>query len=137
MARVEVVTGRERRRRWSDAEKLGVLAEADASGLSLAEVARRHDLYPQQLYAWRRLLRERLDQRVEDDGRAYSFLPVELASTESGAGPVKTPTPAPASAPRRAGRTIAVRLANGRVLTAPEAIEADRLQRLIRAVETA
>jgi transposase-like protein len=36
----------------------GVLAEADTPEISLASVARRHDLCPQQLYAWRRLVRE-------------------------------------------------------------------------------
>jgi transposase len=54
MARMEIVTGRERRRRWSEADKLDILREAATRGLSAAEVARRHDVVPQQIYIWRR-----------------------------------------------------------------------------------
>jgi hypothetical protein len=37
---VEIITGRERRRRWSVADKLRILAECDAPGVQVAEVAR-------------------------------------------------------------------------------------------------
>ena len=56
MGRVEVLTGRERRRRWTREEKLAILKEAATSGLRVAEVARRHDVVPQQIYQWRRQL---------------------------------------------------------------------------------
>jgi transposase-like protein len=56
MARMEIVTARKRRRRWSEGDKLEILQEAAASGLSVAEVARRHDVVPQQIYIWRRQL---------------------------------------------------------------------------------
>ena len=48
MGRMEIITGRERRRRWSDEEKLSILEEASRSGVSAASVARRHDILPQQ-----------------------------------------------------------------------------------------
>jgi transposase len=54
MARMEIVTGRERRRSWSDEKKLQILREVATSGLSVAEVARQHDVMPQQIYVWRR-----------------------------------------------------------------------------------
>ena len=57
MGRVEIL-GRERRRVWSDEDKLRILAEAETQGVGLAAVARRHDLCPQQLYTWRRLFRQ-------------------------------------------------------------------------------
>lgn len=44
------VLGVERRRRWTDAAKLGILAEVNTNGWKLAEVARRHDLTRQHLY---------------------------------------------------------------------------------------
>ena len=50
MARVEILSGRERRRFWSDEQKRAILDEAAASGLTLADVARRHDIVPQQIY---------------------------------------------------------------------------------------
>ena len=49
MARMEIVTGRERHRKWSDGKKLAILEEATTIGLNAADVARRHDVVPQQL----------------------------------------------------------------------------------------
>jgi transposase len=46
------VTGVVRRRRWSDEEKGRIVAEAIAPGAVIADVARRHDLAPQQLSNW-------------------------------------------------------------------------------------
>jgi Transposase len=46
MATVSVLAGAERRRRWSTAEKLRIVEESLASGASVAEVARRHDVHP-------------------------------------------------------------------------------------------
>jgi transposase-like protein len=53
-----VITGVERRRRWSVEEKLRVVAESHAPGRSVAMVARRHGINPNQLYTWRRLAAE-------------------------------------------------------------------------------
>ncbi|RAH99561.1 hypothetical protein DLJ53_23950 [Acuticoccus sediminis] len=50
MRRIGILTGRERRRRSNDEKKLLMLAEAEDAGIVVAEVARRHDLHPQQLY---------------------------------------------------------------------------------------
>ena len=57
--RQEVLLGAERRRRWSDDEKLGILAEVARNGWSVADVARRHDLTRQHIYQWRRELRRK------------------------------------------------------------------------------
>ena len=46
MARMEIISGTERRRRWSDEAKLRILAEADEPGARIGEVARRHDIHP-------------------------------------------------------------------------------------------
>ena len=56
--RLEVFTGAGRRRKWSDEEKARIVAEIVASGDSVCAVARRHGLSPQQLFGWRRQLRE-------------------------------------------------------------------------------
>ena len=39
---VEIITGRERRRRWSVADKLRILAECDGPGAQISAVAARH-----------------------------------------------------------------------------------------------
>ena len=56
--RLEVFTGAGRRRKWSDEDKARIVAEMVASGDSVCAVARRHGLSPQQLFGWRRQLRE-------------------------------------------------------------------------------
>ncbi|MGY3691736.1 IS66-like element accessory protein TnpA [Bradyrhizobium quebecense] len=56
--RLEVFTGAGRRRKWSDEDKARIVAEIVTSGDSVCSVARRHGLSPQQLFGWRRQLRE-------------------------------------------------------------------------------
>jgi transposase len=56
--RLEVFTGAGRRRTWRDEDKARIVAEIAASGDSVCAVARRHGLSPQQLFGWRRQLRE-------------------------------------------------------------------------------
>src|SRR5215831_21203138 len=47
--RIEVITGVERRRKWSAQEKAAIVAESLAEGAVVSDVARRHGLNPQQL----------------------------------------------------------------------------------------
>jgi transposase len=54
MTRVEVLTGPERRRRWSEDEKAAVLAELAKQGASGAAVARRFGVNRGLIYKWRR-----------------------------------------------------------------------------------
>jgi transposase len=56
MARVEVITGPERRRRWSDEQKRAIVAESLAPGAVISEVARRADVGAGQIYRWRKEL---------------------------------------------------------------------------------
>lgn len=58
MGQVTVFSGPERRRRWSDEERLQILAEAFSPGACVAEVCRRHDISSGLIYTWRRKLRE-------------------------------------------------------------------------------
>jgi transposase len=55
--RVEVLTGTPRRRRWSAAEKVAIVAESFAPGAVASTIALRHGLHRNQLYMWRRELR--------------------------------------------------------------------------------
>ena len=43
---IEIITGRERRRRWSVVEKLRIVAESHESGARVCDVAARHDVSP-------------------------------------------------------------------------------------------
>jgi transposase len=57
VSRIEVLSGPERRRRWSAEEKRSIVAEAFAPGASVYAVARRWDVVPGQIYRWRNDLR--------------------------------------------------------------------------------
>jgi transposase-like protein len=50
---------RRARRHYSEAEKLALLAKADAPGMTLRAVARSHDLTESALYNWRSRLRQK------------------------------------------------------------------------------
>src|SRR5258708_21207274 len=52
--RVEIITGPERRRRWSEEEKLQLVEEACRPGHSVSQVARQRGINASQLFAWRR-----------------------------------------------------------------------------------
>ena len=74
---IEIITGKERRRRWSAAEKLRIVAEAEEPGACIKAVATRHDVYPSLLFYWRRQVREgRLGA-----GDPTGFVPVRLLAS--------------------------------------------------------
>jgi transposase len=52
---MEVLTGPERRRRWSTDEKLGMVRESFEPGKTVSTVARQHGVNPNQLFHWRKL----------------------------------------------------------------------------------
>jgi hypothetical protein len=63
MARMEIMSGteRRRRRRWSDEAKLRIMTEADQPGVRIGDVARRNDIHPGQIRLWRQSFK-----RLED-----------------------------------------------------------------------
>ena len=69
--RVEVFTGEGRRRTWLHEEKVRIVAEIASSGNSVCEIARRHGLSPQQLFCWRRLLRDAEAASAESSGLQF------------------------------------------------------------------
>ena len=69
--RVEVFTGIGRRRTWLHEEKVRIVAEIASSGHSVCEIARRHGLSPQQLFGWRRRLRDAEAASAESGGLEF------------------------------------------------------------------
>jgi transposase len=99
-ARVEVITGVDRRRDWTDEEKLAIVAESSEDGVVISEVARRHGLRPQQLFGWRNEFRRREAARLQRSGApgaagAPAFAPVMIAHERPAVA-----APVPAQAPR-------------------------------------
>lgn len=58
MGQMTVFSGPERRRRWSEEDRLRILSDAFAPGACVAEVCRRHDISSALIYTWRNKLRE-------------------------------------------------------------------------------
>src|SRR5271165_1450634 len=59
--RLEIFTGAGRRRAWTAEQKAAIVAESVEDGAVVSHVARRHGLTPQQLFAWRRQARRRIE----------------------------------------------------------------------------
>ena len=119
MARIEVMSGVERRRRWSREAKLRILAEAGQAGVRIGDVARRHDIYPAQIRLWR--------QTFGPFG-APTFLPVQHVEEMHSEQASVTP---PASV------AVEIALRNGRSLKVPADLERRLLTSLIACVEAA
>jgi len=84
--RIEIRSGVGRRRRWSGAEKGRIVAESFAAGAVVSEVARRHEISPQHLFAWRKAARAG-QLTLPADGAAM-FVPVLAAREPVAAQPL-------------------------------------------------
>jgi transposase len=78
---MEIITGVERRRRWSVGEKLRIVAETEQPGTGIAEVARRYEISRGLLWNWRSQVR----RGVLRPEPPPVFLPVQ-AIGEAGSG---------------------------------------------------
>ncbi len=126
MARVEIFSGRERRRFWSDPQKLAILDEIALSGLGVVAVARRHDVSPQQVYGWRRHFRRNALAKPTP-----LLVPVTLVDAVAPEAHSVEPVGV-----ARASR-VEIRCQNGRVLIVETGFDAAELKALIRSVEDA
>jgi transposase len=78
-----VLAGPERRRRFTEDQKLAILAAAFAPGASVAEVARQADVCTSVIYRWRRIYRA----RDKPDGFAPAVVVDALGRGGAGAEP--------------------------------------------------
>ena len=116
-------SGCSRRRRWSAGQKAAILAEADAPGVTAAEVAGRHDISAHQIYKWRR--KARIEDAFPEPGCPSAF--IELVSSALPQGAIAgSPLP-----------DLMIGLGKGRRLQVSSGIDPDRLRRLIRSIEQA
>jgi transposase len=120
------------RTRHTIEEKLGIVEETRARGASVATVARRHNINPNQVFAWRQLYRRGLLKPQGAKGDA-KMLPVKVSTptvlpTERAASPV----PSQSSAQRNpASRLMEIRLSNGHSIVLHGRVDAEALSRVI------
>jgi transposase len=70
MGRMTVIMGGERRRRWSEEDRVRILAAIAEPGAVVADVARREDICTSLVYKWRRAARR------EASAPTFGFSPV-------------------------------------------------------------
>jgi transposase len=117
--RLEVITGALGRRRWSAEAKARIVAESLAPGVVISEVARRHDLRPQQLFAWRHQARQ---GRLALPAAELSFVPVVGATDAPPADTSVAPV-------------IEVAL-GGAIVRVPPEVDGKLLAKVLRAVKS-
>ena len=88
MRRLEIITGQERRRRWSREQKAQITAESFVPGANVAAVARRYGVSGGLLHYWRRCAREGAGEEelrfvpvVADESRASPPVPEVYGSS--------------------------------------------------------
>ena len=95
MARVQVFTGVERRRRWSAEQKRAIVLAAFSPGAVVTDVARRADVNSGQIYRWRDELRDTggfsgspgfAQVMVTADGRSVQARPESVIEIVLGGG---------------------------------------------------
>ena len=123
---VEIITGRERRRQWSTADKLRIVAETHEPGVRVCDVAARHGLCQSLVFAWRRQVREGL---LAEPGMPV-FMPVQMFETPASA---MQPAPAPAPARQSAG-LIEIELGDGRQVRVGSDVNQAALRRVLAAL---
>ena len=129
MTTATILVGRERRRRWAASEKRRIVEESFAPGASVAEVARRHELHPNQLHGWRKEARS--GSLSTAPYPQACFAPVEIVTAYG----VALPPPAEKPGAAVTSLLIEVVLRNGRVVRLPEHIGARHAARLVDALD--
>lgn len=126
---MEIITGVERRRPWSGAAKLRIVAETEQPGASIAEIARRYEISRGLLWNWRSLVRRGV---LRPDPHAV-FVPVQLISEPSSAERRKRSEPPVVSGPdiAVADSRIEITLPDGTSIRVGQEISLVTLRRVV------
>jgi transposase len=137
--RIEVITGRERRRRWTAEQKREIAAESLQAGISPVMVARRYGISSGLLYTWRQQLLCGALGAMTDTKQRFVRVDVvaglsQLEATTPAAlelAPPATPLASPSSEPD--GR-IEIMLSGGATVRVDAQVNEDALRRVLAAL---
>ena len=139
--RAEILTGPERRRRWSVDQKLAIVAEFERRGSSGAAVAQRYGISTGLLYTWRR---QAHGLRARSRSLVSGFMPVVVEpEAEAAAAPDEvSKVLAPVVVPTRsegvdisAGGVMEIELSGGRRLRVDRHVDAEALRRVLAVLD--
>ena len=139
--RVEIITGPERRRRWSEEEKLQLIEEACRPGHSVSQVARQRGVNASQLFAWRR---QALANGLVSDNRrepnavpALTFAPVNVTEEPAPAESGQQVRPARRQKVSRGSTIIEIELKGGDRVRVEGSADAALVARIVSALRRA
>jgi transposase len=128
---MELITGCERRRRWSATDKLRIVAETQEPGARVRTVAARHGVCESLVFTWRRQVHEGV--LVADEMPV--FMPVQMLETSrSAAVPQPGPSPHPISPARSPSGLIEIELGNGQQVRVGSDVNLAALRRVLTAL---
>lgn len=127
---VEVVRRTRGYRRWPEAVKARIVAESFQPGARVVDVARRHEIAPHQLSAWRRQARQGLLALPAEamEGLAGDALPAFVPVSVDGEAE------APPEGAEGAEGVVGIELGCGLVVRVPGDVSAERAAALVRAL---
>jgi transposase len=126
---MEIITGRERRRRWSIEEKLRIVAETREAGVRVTDVAARTGVYPSLLFHWRRQVRE----GILCPAPPARFTPVRITSGSAEPAPGEQARNERVRERRNPG-VIEITLPNGCRLRIDQQVDVHALRRIVGAL---
>lgn len=129
---MQIITGRERRRRWSVQDKLRIVGELAEPGARVCDVATRHGVCESLVFTWRRQLRD----GVLVEPQMPTFLPIRMLEAEPSASelvPLVPPERPAASARPQRGLTE-IELGGGRQLRVGSDVNLAALRRVLAAL---
>ena len=139
--RVEIITGPERRRRWSDEEKLQLVAEACRPGSSVSQVARQRGISASQLFGWRRQALAKgliTDHRSDPSAApALTFAAVEVTEEPATPDAKQEARPTRRRKATRASGMIEIELGSGDRVRVEGCTDAGLVARIITALRRA
>jgi len=120
----------QKKRFWSDEEKVSICAQTCALGVSVAKVARRYAMNTNLIHKWLRDPKFAPDPEIIEDevGEAPSFLPVEIVDRPG----AEEPVPALAANATSGHSAIEIDIAGGHQLRIIGSYDPEALARLIR-----
>lgn len=132
--RIEVLVRADRRRSWTTEQKREIVAESLGSGLTSADVARKHGISTGQLYTWRRQMVTRQSAVSTHPGPRFTSVELSMPTEVSAASSVPAARNGPPTPPRPDG-LIEIVLPGGVSVRVDAQVDGRALRRVLGALE--